>query len=136
MAMVYTFVMDRLRVWAIWRIRRDEGGLGYPRKSAFAKTEGSSFWTPEMDSASVEMDQCVCALPPALRQVVMLEYTRTGTQQQKANECGCCLRTYTNRLGAAYQALLGLMNDQAAGIKLPVHIEAEPGHEKKMLAHA
>lgn len=133
---INTFLMARLRVWAEWRLRRDDGGLGYPRNSAFAKTPGSGFWSPEMDSAGLEMDECVCALRGDLRQVVMLEYTRTGTQQQKANECGCCLRTYLNRLESAYIALLGLMNDQAAGLPLPYHEGQPPARLKKNVAMA
>jgi hypothetical protein len=78
-----------------------------------------------MDSAAGEMDQCVCALTPDKKLAVMLEFTRTGTQQQKAQQCSCCLRTYQYRLEAAYRELLGFLNDQAAGIELPSY-EPEP----------
>ena len=134
--MLHTYVISRLRVWSEWRLRRDDGGLGYPRKSAFAKSPGSAFWTPEMDSAAVEMDQCVCALRPELRQAIMLEFTRTGTQQQKAMQCSCALSTYKDRLVTAYKDLLGLLNDQAAGIALPSYAETEVRTEKKLLATA
>jgi DNA-directed RNA polymerase specialized sigma24 family protein len=120
-----TYVMSRLCLWAEWRLRRDDGGLGYPRHSAFAKSPGAGFWSPEMDSAACEMDQCVCALERDLHQAVMEEYTRTGTQEQKAKRCGCCLATFKNRINKAHSELLGLMNDQAAGLPLPVHVYDE-----------
>jgi DNA-directed RNA polymerase specialized sigma24 family protein len=120
-----TYVMSRLCLWAEWRLRRDDGGLGYPRHSAFAKSPGAGFWSPEMDSAACEMDQCVCALERDLHQAVMEEYTRTGTQEQKAKRCGCTAKTFCARLERAYRELLGLMNDQAAGLPLPVHVYDE-----------
>lgn len=114
-----TYVVSRLNVWSSWRIRHDEGGLGYPSKSAFAKDSGAGFWTPEMDSGCYEMDQCVVALKPELKTVILLEFTKTGIQEQKAKIAGCCLATYKNRLGYAYNELLGLLNDSAAGIRFP-----------------
>jgi len=121
--MINTYVVSRLNMWALWRLRRDDGGLGYPRKSAFTTEPGGSFWTPEMDSASTEMDACVCALRDQLKQVIMLEFTRAGTQEQKAKLCSCHVNTYKNRLNAAYNELLGYLNDQAAGVALPVNIK-------------
>lgn len=117
--MFNTFVQSRLRIWAEWRERRDSGGLGYPTKSVFVREPGSTYWTEDINSACIEMDKCVSALPERLKLPIMLEYTRIGTQQQKANRCGCCLRTYINRLDDAYRKLLGLLNDSAAGIPLP-----------------
>lgn len=130
--MLDTYVMHRLSVWAEWRIRRDSGALGYPGHSPFVKVPGGGYWTPEMDTACYEMDQCVCSLRQDLRQAVLLEYTRTATQAQKAVECGVSLRTYQYRLEAAYRELLGLMLDQAAGIDLPCSVKVFADGDKKI----
>lgn len=117
--MLNTYLMHRMNVWADWRARRLDGGLGYPKKSAFVVNPSSGDWSPEMDSAAWEVEQCVLALRYELRDVVMKSYTESGTKEQKAARCHCCVRTYDTRLTMAYREILGFLNDMAAGIKLP-----------------
>lgn len=76
------------------------------------------FWSPEMDSAAYEVEQCVLALIPERKAVVMQEFTKVGTREQKAKACGCAVNTYKSRLDFAYQDILGLLNDLAAGIAI------------------
>lgn len=121
--MIHTYVASRLDLWARWRLRRDDNGQGYPRHAAFAKPVGGGVWSPEMDSAAYEMERCVIALRSDLRLVVIHEYTKTGTQEQKAKLCGCCLSTYKSRLNMAANELLGYLNDIYAGVDLHVHNE-------------
>lgn len=117
--MLDTYVISQLGLWALWRVRRSDGGLGFPRKSNFAKDEGSGFWTPEMESAAYSMEKCVLALRSDLREAVIQEFTKIGTQRQKASDCHCCLSTYKSRLATAYRELLGYLNDVAAEVPLP-----------------
>ncbi len=119
--MLDTYVTNRLVQWANWRARRLDGGTGYPKKSAFVKeTASSGYWTPELDGQCLEMDRVVCVLPAERRDVLMKCYTETGTKDQKAKRCGCCIRTYDSRLEIAHRDVLGYLNDLAAGIALPV----------------
>ena len=117
--MLDTFVFKKLQVWAEWRIRKVDGGLGYPKKSAFEKVGLiDSFWTPELDTELIDVDKAVCLLIPERRDVVMQSYTQGGTKEQKARRCGISVRTYDLRLDMAHKDVLGLLNDLAAGVKL------------------
>lgn len=118
--MLDTYVVYRLNQWADWRARRLDGGLGYPKKSAFVINPAGGEWSPEMDSAAWEVEQCVIALRNELKDAVMKRYTETGTKEQKAKRCGCCVRTYDNRVDTAHREVLGFLNDLAAGVELPI----------------
>ncbi len=120
--MFETYVAGRLNSWADWRLRRDEGGLGFPRKVSFLKVapQFSGYWSPEMDSQAYEMDQCVMALERIYFDVIEACYLHTTDVKQKAQYCGCSVSTYYTRIGNAHKAILGFMNDLAAGVKLPV----------------
>ena len=117
-----SYVVSVLVLWAQWRVRKFDSGSGYPTKCAFVKQVGSGFWTPDMDSQCINVDKAVCALIPERRDVVMAHYTWAGTKEFKANRCGVCVRTYDARLSMAHHDMLGLLNDLAAGVKLPVHV--------------
>lgn len=131
------YVDYRLQIWQAWRLRKQDHGLGYPRHSAFTKPAGSSFWTPEMESDSYDMDKCVVALRSELKAAVMQCYTRTGTQEQKAKALGVSVRTYHYRLGDAKRQLLGYLNDLAAGVALPQEASGEKSDvEEKLIATA
>lgn len=118
--MLDTYVTNRLVQWANWRARRLDGGTGYPKKSTFVKeSQSSGFWTPEMDARSLEVDQVVCVLLAERKDAIMKCYTETGTKEQKAKRCGCCVRTYDSRLEMAHRDMLGYLNDLACGIALP-----------------
>jgi len=114
--MLNTYVLNRLNLWASWRAKRFDNGLGYPKKTTFAREISSGFWTPEMDFSCVEIDKCVCYLIPERKLVVMKMFTATGTKEQKAKSCGISIRTYDLRLEMAFNDILGLLNDSAAGI--------------------
>ncbi|MGY1490735.1 hypothetical protein ACW4YW_15115 [Methylobacillus pratensis] len=115
-----TYVAGRLKVWADWRIRRDQGGVGYPRKVAFLKVAPTpaGFWTPEMDSQAYEMEQCVMALDEVLYDAVVACYLHTTSLDQKLIFCGCKKDTYYRRINQAHKVVLGFMNDLAAGMTL------------------
>jgi len=121
--MLDTYVITRLSLWAEWRIRRKDGGLGYPRKSAFVRETSSGFWTPDMDSGCMDVDVAVCGLLPERRDVIMQCYTQLGTKSTKASRCGCCVRTYDARLEMAHKDVLGFLNDLAAGIEVKPYVQ-------------
>lgn len=133
-----SYVNSRLEAWAAWRAKREDSGLGYPKQSAFMRLlpSGGSFWTPEMTSAAEEIDKCVVALIPERRLVIMLAYTRNATIQQKAKLCGCCEKTYYNRLAQAQRDILGYLNDLAAGVPLPMQTFNTENEEKKFYLYA
>lgn len=118
--MIGIFVPTQLSMWAKWKIRREQGAGGFPRKVSFLRDapQQSGFWTPEIDSQCYAMDKCVMALDEVLYRVVLSFYTHTTSLDQKFIYCDCKKTTYYSRLDAAHQALLGLMNDLAAGIPL------------------
>lgn len=41
----------------------------------------------DRDGVMLAIDRVICAMPPIRRQVVVLEYTQGGTQEQKARRC-------------------------------------------------
>lgn len=117
-----TYVAGRLKVWAEWRIRRDHGGIGFPRKVSFLKVapQVSGYWTPEMDGLAYEVEQCVMALDQILYDAIVACYLHTTSIEQKKIFCGCTKMTYYNRVSSGHRAILGFLNDLAAGIKLPI----------------
>lgn len=116
--MLNTYVLNRLNLWATWRMKRFDNGLGYPKKTTFVREISGGFWTPEMDSSCQEIDKCICALIPERKEAVLKMFTMLGTKEQKAKSCGICIRTYDLRLELAFRDILGLLNDLAAGIKI------------------
>jgi len=130
------YVNARLAAWAAWRVKRDDHGLGYPKHSAFVRLPGGGFWSPEMNSQAEEIDKCVVALTPEKRLVIMQAYTRTGTVEQKARICGCCEKTFYNRMAAAQRDILGYLNDLAAGLPLPLPEIVTENIEKKVALYA
>ena len=104
------YVDRALQLWASWRVRRGDGGLGYPKKSAFVREVSSGgFWTPEMDSWCYVIDAAVCQLMEERKQVIMFYYTHTGTNEQKASRCGISLRTFYSRIEVAKLDMANLL---------------------------
>jgi DNA-directed RNA polymerase specialized sigma24 family protein len=72
-------------------------------------------------SECTETDRAVQALRCIsldLHAAIIEMYIRGGTGEQKAKALHCTRQTLYNRLDRAYGELLGLFNDQAAGITL------------------
>lgn len=116
--MLDTYVLSRLSLWAAWRIKREDNGLGYPKKSNFVQETGGGAWSPEMESGCWDIEKCVLALIPERRYAVMQSFTVSSTKEQKAKACGCCIRTFDSRLSSAVRDILGLLNDLAAGLAI------------------
>jgi hypothetical protein len=63
-----------------------------------------------------ETGRCVMALPDALKLTLIQEHCVRGKQQEKADAMGIDRVTFWRRCQRAYDRLLGLMNDAAAGL--------------------
>jgi|GEM_PF-2980518 len=140
--MFQTYVESRLALWAAQKARREDGGLGMPRKSAFVREISGGFWTPDMDSACYEVDQCVCALIPERREAIEACYEtdkrfRFMTIKQKATAMDVHKNTYYNRLELAMKDILGFLNDLAAGIPVtPYTVRTSALNEIKVAEYA
>lgn len=99
--MADAYTVECLKLWSSWRTKRDDGGTGFGKKVSFIPATGGSFWTPELDSQCYEVDSAVCMLMANRKDALMEYYTQGGTNEQKANRCGCCLRTYWTRIDLA-----------------------------------
>lgn len=113
------YIDHQLTQWARW-LRSDRVRLGYPRQSAFVVAiggaHGKELTLPDDDA--LLLCQAVQALPPDLREVVDCYYCRMveKSSEEIAQKLGCCRQTVYVRLGKAHAALLGNLNDLAAGI--------------------
>ncbi len=111
--MTDTYTVECLKLWASWRIKRDDGGTGYPTKCAFVGvTSNGGFWTPELDSQCYVIDAVVCSLIAERKEVLMAYYTQAGTNEQKAKQCSCSLRTFYTRVELAQNDVFNLLNDK------------------------
>lgn len=135
--MLDTYVLTQLDLWAAWKARRADNGLGFPKKCNFTREVSGGFWTPDMDNACINVDKAVCALLPERRDAIMKSYTVRATIEQKARMCGVTPKTYNLRLGFAFRDILGFLNDLACGIPLPSHgLESQAENNLKIVEHA
>lgn len=58
----------------------------------------------DRDGIMLAIDRVICAMPPIRRQVVVLEYTQGGTQEQKARRCNPAIGrgAFKNQLALAH----------------------------------
>jgi hypothetical protein len=134
------YVMQRLTLWAIWCLARvHEGGAPVgparlrswwgpmvlsPNAGSDSSAQHSGRALRVNDAAAQETDACVRALSDDLRQAVVLAYLCGGSMDDKASKAGISRRAFYYRLDRAYGELLGLLNDQAAGLT-PLHSLAQ-----------
>ena len=134
------YINKRLNDWARWRlsdratIRHMLGAKScWPQMlqdDAEGKMERHGTIVPINDLECCEMDKAVLALPAELQFILEEFYYRTNTTEGVAKRCGISRATLHRRIDQAHQRLLGLLNDQAAGIRIA------PGQtlpEKKVL---
>ena len=138
MPQLNTYVQKRVAKWAIWVHWGSSGKPGhvvswYEKVVMAPNIQGrgrENEQCPVDEAEAYETHQCIAALPPYLRDTIREEYTRAGTVDMKAKQLGIERRTYYDRLDLAYSKLLGYLNDQAAGVALPIP-EADPKRAKK-----
>jgi hypothetical protein len=121
-----TYIVLRLQQWSIWAARRQDSGLGYPKKVSYAnlmpRTESSDH-APEFAEECFDVDKCVTALQTegeAIYAVVMMHYCQVNTTlDQRIAKLGCVKQTYYNKLDKAHRLILGWLNDLAVGLAIP-----------------
>lgn len=118
--LMLTYVDGRLKEWAMWKA--GAGGRGYDLRDLSDEGGRSCFesgpvsYVPVDDLRCAEVDRCVCALNPVLREAVEETYLRLGTTEQAAENCNCGRVTLWRRVGDAHALILGYLNDMAAGV--------------------
>lgn len=129
--MNYSYVIGRLNEWGLDYIRREDSGLGWPKKSPFIDgmpiTGGFVGYSPSISEACFEVDQCVCALrcvDEELYQVVMLAYVFNQTLEKKLKLLGFgSKQTYYNRLDRVHRMIQEYLSDLSIGEPLPVSLK-------------
>ena len=111
------YINHRLVCWAEWAIRRDDGGLGFPRQSHYTKAfiSHSRGNIEEINEAAMEIETSVLALRRErgdLADVVMEFYRKTGSAEYKARALGVCKDTMYSRLHQAHIWIMGWMQDR------------------------
>lgn len=140
--MLDTYVINRLNQWAIWSIRRQDSGLGYPKQVPYTnlmpRTASTNF-SPDIAEECFEVEKCVTELrfeSDELYAVIVLHYVQVNmTLEQKLSHLGCCKKTYYNKIDKSHRLILGWLNDLAAGLALsPVVVNFNK--DKKFLTAA
>lgn len=101
-----------LEWWADWSAKREDNGLGFGC-SRFNRLMAAGELPPrddfrvllpygvDGDGIGSLVDQAICRLNPNRRQVIMVEYRRIGTQEEKAKALGITRKAYERRLSNA-----------------------------------
>ena len=111
------YINHRLICWSEWAIRRDDGGLGFPRQSHYTKAfiSHSRGNIEEINEAAMEIETSVLALRKArsdLAAVVMEFYRKTGSAEYKARALHICRDTLYARLHQAHIWIMGWLQDK------------------------
>ena len=112
------YMNSRLCLWAEWAIRRDDGGIGFPRQSQYTKAVISHNRgnIEEINESAMEMESGVLALRsalPILFDAVMEFYRKTGSVAFKASHLHIGVATLYNRIHQAHAWLMNWLQDQA-----------------------
>lgn len=106
---------DLLQHWASWRVKREDGGLGYATTrlgilmggGVVAGSGNSNLpYGIDADSVGAAIDTAVCRLPKRRQEVVIQEYCRVGEQKAKAAGLKIALKTYEEHLRLARRQLV------------------------------
>lgn len=120
--MMIPYIDVQLSVWGKWAVRNSSKGLGYPSVSPMFKdaqhggTYGSQLPPGVSDCEYVrETDLAVQRLAELDRALVVEFYQVRGTAADIASRLGIARRTMYDRLDAVHRAVMGHLNDLAAG---------------------
>lgn len=94
----------RLIRWADWCVRRDDGGLGYPRECAYTRLRGRSnlLSAPGVDDEAWQTEKAVQSLAEIPRMVIIETYMRGGTVGMKCKRLGISDKTLAKYLDQAH----------------------------------
>ena len=115
------YIHTRCNAWVLWRRRKEDEGLGYPKCSAFTKTPGGGVagFKQILGEPEWEIERAIWSMKtshPKLFRAVTVFYLRTGTVEMKATWAGCCRETLFDRLHQAHNLIMAWLNDEAAGL--------------------
>jgi hypothetical protein len=134
-------INDRLNMWARWRSgARGSNRSPYPIYNLPKTPEPDDApprlsFVPIVDLECCETDKCVVALRPERREVIEVFYLLTIPMDQKCKCCGCCEKTFYNRLHVAHQDVMGFLNDLSAGVAVPAWTQ-QTGQVQRLLQRA
>ena len=116
------YVNIQLSVWGKWALRRSTAGLGYPSVCPMFQQvrHGGGYRSAPptgVEEYVEETDQAVQRLPPQDRVLCVEFYQRGGTGSAVAQRLGIGRPRLYERLDAMHRALMGHLNDIAAGVK-------------------
>lgn len=101
--------IDRLlNNWVHWRIGgRHGGGSSYPAYNLAPPSPMSMRdFVPVVNWEAEEVDAIIFTMPERYKQVIVIQYLWTDTQESKARRCGCCVNTLKTRLAKAKELLM------------------------------
>jgi len=121
-----SYLVSRMCNWANWATRGVDGGIGYPKRSAFTNNMpcGSGMdYSLEVNEGAMEIDACMKALSLTrheLYSAVYMHYRRNDlTMADKLQSLGCVKSTYYVKIDLAHNQILGFLNDLSCGISIP-----------------
>lgn len=129
--MNHSYIIQRLNEWSVDKIRREDSGMGWPRKlpgyDGMPIGQGGGIYSPNISEDCFEVDKCVCALrvvDAMLYDTVMLTYIfRATTVEQKCKRLGFnSKQTYYNYLDRVHRMVQDFLTNLHIGEPLPVHI--------------
>jgi hypothetical protein len=116
------YINVQLSIWGKWAARRNSEGLGYPsispmfNQAQHGGSYGSQLPPGVCDCEYVrETDLAVSRLPDADRALCVQFYQHGGTAVSVAQRMGIARQRLYERLDAVHRAVMGHLNDIAAG---------------------
>lgn len=115
-----TYINVQLSIWGKWAVARNSHGLGYPKISPMFQQvqHGGAYGSREPAGISEyahETDQAVQRLAPPDQALCVEFYQVGGTTADIARRLGIARQRLYERLDAVHRAVLGHLNDIAAG---------------------
>ncbi len=115
------YINMKLSIWGKWAVRRYSAGLGYPSVCPMFRLirHGGGYRSDVpygVDEYVMETDQAVRRLPAADVALCVEFYQRGGTGAEVARRLGIARQRLYERLDAVHRAVMGHLNDIAAGV--------------------
>lgn len=103
-------IKDRLREWAAWAEKQNQGG-GYPKQVAFAtervdsSNRSTETFHDEAPKHITDLDEAIHELAPGFVRILALEYLDNRPQKTKAAVIGIPRQVFSARLNWIHEQL-------------------------------